>query len=245
MVVVVAVMKGVAPRTLQELCIEHLCINLEELLQVPRVLEFLEPKHRAILYYAAKRRGLLTNNLLRSFVNESDCWSSLNVSRTSVTESTLRDVLPLLPRLKCIDVSYCEHVTSSIFQQLVLFCPNLESISCSGLRVTKKEQLMQLRRMMPTIELDSCSLDSWEEMEEQAPWEGKLLQLRQLIWENIPIELYKWIQTHVRPGAMQCDAMLPSDSLLTSFQIHTGVLSVILFLTRVLFSLLFGKRHQE
>jgi len=241
----VAAMKGVAPRTLQELCIEHLCINLEELLQVPRVLEFLEPKHRAILYYAAKRRGLLTNNLLRSFVNESDCWSSLNVSRTSVTESTLRDVLPLLPRLKCIDVSYCEHVTSSIFQQLVLFCPNLESISCSGLRVTKKEQLMQLRRMMPTIELDSCSLDSWEEMEEQAPWEGKLLQLRQLIWENIPIELYKWIQTHVRPGAMQCDAMLPSDSLLTSFQIHTGVLSVILFLTRVLFSLLFGKRHQE
>ena len=208
--------------SLRDLCLQHLLLNLEVVLDsAGDCLFVLEPTNRALLLAGAKRTGLLGKALRTSLTDDTfavlDC-----IPRQGNEVVTIKHVVPALgdlTRLKHLAVDLGAGGNQDVegaLETIARCCPELEYLELLGAPVESAELVL---RVLPRLDPKRCVLPaphptpplkltphflfltpsgndegSVESWEERSFEGGKLERLRHLVWPRCPEDAAEWIQ---------------------------------------------------
>ena len=172
--------------SLQQICMESLCVNLGVLFEWAKdILYILPPEQKQILFREAKVQKLLNDEILHCLLDE--VWTDLDVYGSDISTDGLLEALKLLPQLTTLSFS---QGNAHLLHKLGGYCPDVSCIKCSGLTCTP-EDLKLLKSIFPSS--TEINLDSWEDMDENPHWKCRLSNLKVLIWDDIPPSLEHFI----------------------------------------------------
>ncbi|CAM6116573.1 unnamed protein product [Calypogeia fissa] len=170
------------PRSLVSLCVGNLGSHLEDIHDEVHLFAPACPAPiKASLLAIARRRGLLSDQLLVALADES--WEILDVSGSDVTDASMQRVAELCPRLQAVDISRCSRLTPLAVRSLVQHCPAIHTLRWGGTSMSNATARSALSYILPKLNLNE-EAESWEELDTKRVGKG-VQALRWLVWPSI------------------------------------------------------------
>ncbi|KAK9837476.1 hypothetical protein WJX81_005159 [Elliptochloris bilobata] len=172
--------------TLYRICLGLLAEHVEEVLELGELVQpYLPADARLTLLAVARRKEILDDAALATLVDGD--WTALDVATSAVTHDGLLSALRQLPRLRALDLSWCENLGPATLREAARLCPSLETLRVGGSSNAVAAAEAALQYIVPLVRPSSGSAagESWEELPDPDSTlcaEGRLAHLRHLVY---------------------------------------------------------------
>jgi len=172
----------------------------------------LPPDVRACLLTIARRRGVLTDDVLLSLVD--DTWSTLDIAKPFsrpvprqpewLSDGAIRKaVCSIGENLQALDISACDSLTSAGIKQIAQACPKLRLLRLGGSPRSNAVAADMVPKLIPPplLQRGSKPADDWEELklDDEAVTEPGVDTyipcLKFLVWPSIPAAINERVKS--------------------------------------------------
>lgn len=176
---------------------------------------YLQPDIKGALVAMSRRRGELTDDVLRTLADPA--WTQLDLAGcTTLKTATLLAVLRRVPALRALDLQDCR-VTSQLVRMLPVLCPQLQVLRLRGSYAAATQQ-SDWASAAPGARAERQEPADWEEAAASDAPTG-LSQLAWLSWPDVPPAIAVWLSSswpkvHVNADVRRTrggDLLLASD----------------------------------